>query len=127
MKPISTQEAPAAIGPYSQAVDSGAGLVFVSGQLPIDPSTGAFPEGGVSEQTRQSLQNAQAILRAAGLDLADVVKTTVFLADMGDFAAMNAVYATFFSEPFPARSAVAVKTLPKGALVEIECIASRNR
>jgi 2-iminobutanoate/2-iminopropanoate deaminase len=127
MKPISTQKAPAAIGPYSQAVDSGASLVFVSGQLPIDPSTGAFPEGGVSEQTRQSLQNAQAILRAAGLDLADVVKTTVFLADMGDFAAMNAVYATFFSEPFPARSAVAVKTLPKGALVEIECIASRNR
>lgn len=127
MKPISTQEAPAAIGPYSQAVDSGAGLVFVSGQLPIDPSTGAFPEGGVSEQTRQSLLNAQAILRAGGLELADVVKTTVFLADMGDFAAMNAVYATFFSEPFPARSAVAVKTLPKGALVEIECIASRNR
>ncbi len=127
MKPISTQKAPAAIGPYSQAVDSGASLVFVSGQLPIDPSTGAFPEGGVSEQTRQSLLNAQAILRAAGLGLADVVKTTVFLADMGDFAAMNAVYATFFSEPFPARSAVAVKTLPKGALVEIECIASRNR
>ena len=127
MKPISTQEAPAAIGPYSQAVDSGAGLVFVSGQLPINPSTGAFPEGGVSEQTRQSLLNAQAILRAAGLGLADVVKTTVFLADMGDFAAMNAVYATFFSEPFPARSAVSVKTLPKGALVEIECISSRNR
>jgi 2-iminobutanoate/2-iminopropanoate deaminase len=127
MKPISTQNAPAAIGPYSQAVDSGAGLVFVSGQLPIDPSTGAFPEGGVTEQTRQSLLNAQAILQAAGLELADVVKTTVFLADMGDFAAMNAVYATFFSEPFPARSAVAVKTLPKGALVEIECIATRNR
>jgi 2-iminobutanoate/2-iminopropanoate deaminase len=127
MKPISTQNAPAAIGPYSQAVDSGAGLVFVSGQLPIDPSTGAFPEGGVTEQTRQSLSNAQAILQAAGLELADVVKTTVFLADMGDFAAMNAVYATFFSEPFPARSAVAVKTLPKGALVEIECIATRNR
>ena len=127
MKPISTQNAPAAIGPYSQAVDSGAGLVFVSGQLPIDPSTGAFSEGGVTEQTRQSLLNAQAILQAAGLDLADVVKTTVFLADMGDFAAMNAVYATFFSEPFPARSAVAVKTLPKGALIEIECIATRNR
>ena len=127
MKPISTQEAPAAIGPYSQAVDSGAGLVFVSGQLPIDPSTGAFPEGGISEQTRQSLLNAQAILRATGLELADVVKTTVFLADMADFAAMNTVYATFFSEPFPARSAVAVKTLPKGALVEIECIATRNR
>ncbi|MBO6063175.1 MAG: RidA family protein [Bacteroidales bacterium] len=127
MKAISTMEAPAAIGPYSQAVDSGTGLVFVSGQLPIDPATGAFPEGGVAEQARQSLRNAQAILRAAGLELADVVKTTVFLADMGDFAAMNAVYATFFSEPFPARSAVAVKTLPKGALVEIECIASRNR
>ena len=119
MKAISTKEAPAAIGPYSQAIDSGAGLVFVSGQLPIDPATGAFPEGGVAEQARQSLLNAQAILRAAGLELADVVKTTVFLADMGDFAAMNAVYATFFAEPFPARSAVAVKTLPKGALVEI--------
>ena len=127
MKAIHTTEAPAAIGPYSQAVDSGAGLVFVSGQLPIDPATGAFPEGGVAEQTRQSLLNAQAILRAAGLELTDVVKTTVFLADMGDFAAMNAVYATFFAEPFPARSAVAVKTLPKGALVEIECMASRNR
>ena len=127
MKPISTNDAPAAIGPYSQAVDSGAGLVFVSGQLPIDPATGTFPEGGVAEQARQSLLNAQAILRAAGLELADVVKTTVFLADMGDFAAMNAVYATFFSEPFPARSAVAVKTLPKGALVEIECIAARRR
>ena len=127
MKAIHTTKAPAAIGPYSQAVDSGAGLVFVSGQLPIDPATGAFPEGGVAEQTRQSLLNAQAILRAAGLELTDVVKTTVFLADMGDFAAMNAVYATFFAEPFPARSAVAVKTLPKGALVEIECIASRNR
>ena len=127
MKAIHTVGAPAAIGPYSQAVDSGAGLVFVSGQLPIDPATGAFPEGGVAEQTRQSLLNAQAILRAAGLELSDVVKTTVFLADMGDFAAMNAVYATFFAEPFPARSAVAVKTLPKGALVEIECIATRNR
>ena len=127
MKAISTNEAPAAIGPYSQAVDSGAGLVFVSGQLPIDPATGAFPEEGVAEQARQSLLNAQAILRAAGLELADVVKTTVFLADMGDFAAMNEVYASFFAEPFPARSAVAVKTLPKGALVEIECIAACNR
>ena len=125
MKPISTPNAPAAIGPYSQAVDSGAGLVFLSGQLPIDPVTGAFPEGGVREQTRQSLLNARAILQAAGLDLANVVKTTVFLADMGDFAAMNEVYAQFFAEPFPARSAVAVKTLPKGALVEIECIAAR--
>ena len=127
MKAISTNEAPGAIGPYSQAVDSGVGLVFVSGQLPIDPATGKFPEGGVAEQTRQSLLNAEAILFAAGLELSDVVKTTVFLADMGDFAAMNEVYAQFFAEPFPARSAVAVKTLPKGALVEIECIATRNR
>ena len=125
MKPIHSESAPAAIGPYSQAIDSGAGLVFVSGQLPIDPSTGAFPSGGVAEQTRQSLLNARAILQAAGLDLANVVKTTVFLADMADFGAMNEVYAQFFAAPFPARSAVAVKTLPKGALVEIECIAAR--
>ena len=125
MKAIHTEKAPAAIGPYSQAIDSGAGIVFVSGQLPIDPATGAFPEGGVKEQTRQSLANAKTILEAAGLGLQDVVKTTVFLADMGDFAAMNEVYAQFFSAPFPARSAVAVKTLPKGALVEVECIAAR--
>ena len=125
MKPISTNNSPAAIGPYSQAIDSGCGLVFLSGQLPIDPATGAFPEGGIKEQTRQSILNARAILQEAGLALSNVVKTTVFLADMGDFAAMNEVYAQFFSEPFPARSAVAVKTLPKGALVEIECIAAR--
>ena len=125
MKPIHTEKAPAAIGPYSQAIDRGAGLVFVSGQLPIDPATGAFPEGGVAEQTRQSLINACAILQAAGLDLKDVVKTTVFLADMADFGAMNEVYAQFFAAPFPARIAVAVKNLPKGARVEIECIAAR--
>jgi len=125
MNAIQTPQAPAAIGPYSQAIDSGAGLVFVSGQLPIDPATGAFPEGGVQEQTRQSLTNARAILEAAGLSLKNVVKTTVFLADMGDFAAMNEIYAQFFCAPYPARSAVAVKTLPKGALVEIECIAAR--
>lgn len=125
MNAIHSDMAPAAIGPYSQAIDSGAGLVFVSGQLPIDPTTGVFPEGGVKEQTRQSLKNAKAILEAAGLGLGNVVKTTVFLADMGDFAAMNEVYAQFFSAPFPARSAVAVKTLPKGALVEIECIAAK--
>lgn len=125
MKPIHTEKAPAAIGPYSQAVDSGHGLVFVSGQLPIDPATGAFPEGGVKEQTRQSLLNTRAILEAAGLSLASVVKTTVFLADMGDFAAMNEVYAEFFTAPFPARCAFAVKTLPKGALVEIESIAAQ--
>ena len=125
MKAINTDKAPAAIGPYSQAIDSGAGLVFVSGQLPIDPATGAFPEGGVKVQTFQSLTNAKAILESAGLGLQNVVKTTVFLADMGDFAAMNEVYSQFFSAPFPARSAVAVKTLPKGALVEIECIAAK--
>ena len=124
MKALQTEKAPAAIGPYSQAIDSGAGLVFVSGQLPIDPSTGAFPEGGVKEQTRQSLTNAKAILEAEGLSLKNVVKTTVFLADMADFATMNEVYAQFFTAPYPARSAVAVKTLPKGALVEIECIAA---
>ena len=126
MNAIQTEKAPAAIGPYSQAIDSGARIVFVSGQLPIDPATGAFPEGGIQEQTRQSLTNAKAILEAAGLGLGNVVKTTVFLADMADFAAMNEVYAQFFAAPFPARSAVAVKALPKGALVEIECIAARG-
>ena len=126
MNAIQTDQAPAAIGPYSQAIESGASLVFVSGQIPIDPATGAFVPGGIREQTRQSLTNAQAILAAAGLGLENVVKTTVFLADMGDFAAMNEVYAQFFAAPYPARSAVAVKTLPKGALVEIECIATRG-
>lgn len=124
MKTINTSAAPAAIGPYSQAIEAN-GFVYTSGQLPIDPATGQFPEGGVKEQTRQSLLNAQAILREAGLETKNVVKTLVFLASMDDFAAMNEVYATFFSEPYPARSAVAVKTLPKGALVEIECIAAR--
>ena len=123
MKAISTAAAPAAIGPYSQAIEIG-NLVFCSGQLPIDPATGAFPEGGIEAQTRQSLKNA-AILEAAGTDLHHVVKTTVFLASMDDFAAMNGVYAEVFAEPFPARSAVAVKTLPKGALVEIECVAEK--
>ena len=123
MKAISSSKAPAAIGPYSQAIDSGAGLVFVSGQLPIDPATGAFPEGGIKEQTAQSIRNVKAILEEAGSGLAKVVKTTVFLADMADFGAMNEVYSSYFTSPFPARSAVAVKDLPKGALVEIECIA----
>ena len=122
MNAISTTNAPAAIGPYSQAISVG-GLVFVSGQLPIDPATGAFAEGGIKELTRQSLTNMKAILEEAGTSMANVVKTTVFLADMNDFTAMNEVYAEFFAAPFPARSAVAVKTLPKGALVEIECIA----
>ena len=122
MKVISTKKAPAAIGPYSQAIQVG-NLVYTSGQIPIDPSTGAFVEGGIKEQTRQSLTNVKAILEEAGLSMSNVVKTTVFMADMGDFAEMNAVYAEFFSEPYPARSAVAVKTLPKGALVEIEVVA----
>ena len=121
-KVISTTKAPAAIGPYSQAIQVG-NLVYTSGQLPIDPATGNFPEGGIKEQTRQSLKNIQAILQEIGLTMASVVKTTVFMADMQDFADMNAVYAEFFSEPYPARSAVAVKTLPKGALVEIEVVA----
>ena len=119
---ISTKAAPAAIGPYSQAIRVG-NLVYTSGQLPIDPATGTFPEGGVKEQTRQSLTNVEAILKEAGLTMDNVVKTTVFLADMNDFADMNGVYAEFFAEPYPARSAVAVKTLPKGALVEIEVVA----
>ena len=122
--PISTTKAPAAIGPYSQAIEAG-GMVFVSGQLPINPATGEFAEGGVKELTRQSLTNMQHILAEVGLTLDNVVKTTVFLADMSDFADMNEVYAEFFSAPYPARSAVAVKTLPKGALVEIECIAAK--
>ena len=120
---ISTASAPSAIGPYSQAIQVG-DWIFTSGQLPIDPKTGAFPEGGIKEQTRQSLLNIKAILEEAGATLAEVVKTTVFLADMGDFAEMNSVYAEFFAQPFPARSAVAVKTLPKGAMVEVEVIAS---
>ena len=122
MKAISTTKAPAAIGPYSQAIEAN-GFVYASGQLPIDPATGQFPEGGIKEQTRQSLTNAQNILMEAGIDLSHVVKTTVFLSDIANFAPMNEVYAQFFTEPFPARSAVAVKDLPKGALVEIEVIA----
>ena len=121
-KVISTQQAPAAIGPYSQAIQVG-NLVYTSGQIPIDPSTGSLVEGGVKEQARQSLLNVKAILEEARLTMSNVVKTTVFMADMNDFAEMNAVYAEFFTEPYPARSAVAVKTLPKGALVEIEVIA----
>ncbi len=124
-KVINTKAAPAAIGPYSQAIRVG-NLVYTSGQIPIDPATGSFVEGGVKEQTRQSLLNVKAILAEAGLTMGDVVKTTVFLADMNDFADMNSVYAEFFSEPYPARSAVAVKTLPKGALVEIEVVASAD-
>ena len=124
-KVISTPKAPAAIGPYSQAIQVG-NLIYTSGQIPIDPATGQFVEGGIKEQTRQSLSNIQAILQEAGLTMASVVKTTVFLADMADFADMNNGYAEFFTEPYPARSAVAVKTLPKNALVEIEVVAEKE-
>ena len=119
---ISSKKAPGAIGPYSQGIKAG-GLVFVSGQLPIDAATGIMAEG-IEQQTRQSLTNIQHILAEAGLKMNDVVKTTVFLADMSLFGDMNKVYATFFENDCPARSAVAVMALPKDALVEIECIAS---
>ena len=124
MKVVNTNKAPKAIGPYSQAIEAN-GLIITSGQLPIDPATGEFAPGGIKEQTRQSLTNAKAILEEAGIGLGNVMKTTVFLSDMNDFAAMNEVYAEFFSEPFPARSAIAVKTLPRNALVEVECIAAK--
>ena len=119
---IHTDKAPAAIGPYSQGVKAG-DLIFVSGQLPVDPATGAFAGEDIESQTRQSLENLKAILEAAGSGLDKVVKTNVYLADMGDFAAMNGIYAQYFSEPFPARAAVEVARLPKDARVEIECVA----
>ena len=121
---ISTPQAPAAIGPYSQGVCAQLrSLTITSGQLPIDPATGAFAEGGIAGQTRQSLENVKAVLAAAGFAMADVMKTTVFLKDMNDFAAMNEVYAQYFPGNPPARSAVEVARLPKDALVEIEAIA----
>lgn len=123
-KVIATNNAPAAIGPYSQAIEVN-GIVFVSGQLPVDPMTGEFPTGGIKEQTEQSFKNIKAILAETGLTTDNIVKTTVLLANIADFAAMNEVYATQFGTIFPTRSAFAVKDLPKGALVEIEVIASR--
>lgn len=121
-KIIATAKAPAAIGPYSQAIDCGTFLI-TSGQVPIDPATGNLVEGDIAAQTRQSLNNVKAILAEAGLTMDNVAKTTVFLAHMSDFAAMNAVYAEFFTEgQYPARSAVEVGALPKGAQVEIEAI-----
>lgn len=122
-KIIATTAAPGAIGPYSQAIDTGT-FVYASGQIPINPADGTIPEG-ITAQTRQSLANVQAILAEAGLSVDNVVKTTVFLADMNDFAAMNEVYGSVFTEPYPARSAVAVRTLPKNVLVEVEVIALR--
>ncbi len=121
-KVISTSNAPAAIGPYSQAIQAG-NILFMSGQLGIDPSTGEFVTGGVKEQTVQAFKNIHAILSESGYNINDVVKTTVFLSDMGDFGTMNEVYASQFTGTFPARSAIAVKTLPKNGLVEIEVIA----
>ncbi len=118
---LATEQAPAAIGPYSQGIAAGE-TVYVSGQLPLNPATGAFPEG-IAAQTAQSLKNIQAILAQQGMTLANVVKTTVFLADINDFAEMNKVYGEFFTQPYPARSAVQVAKLPKDAPLEIECIA----
>ena len=118
---LATEQAPAAIGPYSQGIAAGE-TVYVSGQLPLDPATGAFPEG-IAAQTAQSLKNIQALLAQQGMTLANVVKTTVFLADINDFAEMNKVYGEFFTQPYPARSAVQVAKLPKDAPLEIECIA----
>ena len=122
MKAIATEQAPGAIGPYSQAVEAN-GFLFVSGQLPIDPETGVFAGDNIKSQTRQALLNAKAILEAAGIGMGEVCKTTVFLADMKTFVEMNEVYGTFFKEPFPSRAAFEVAELPKGAMVEIEMIA----
>ena len=122
-KVIATTAAPGAIGPYSQAIDTGS-FVYASGQIPINPATGEIPEG-IEAQTKQSLANVCAILEAAGLTVDNVVKTTVFLSDMAIFGPMNEVYASVFTAPYPARSAVAVRELPKGVLVEIEVIAAR--
>lgn len=122
-KVIATTKAPGAIGPYSQAIDTGS-FVYASGQIPINPATGEIPDG-IKAQTEQALANVKAILAEAGLTVNNVVKTTVFLADMAEFGAMNEVYAKNFTEPFPARSAVAVKDLPKGVRVEVEVIACK--
>ena len=123
---ISTAGAPGAIGPYSQAVRAG-GFIFASGQTPLDPESGVLVEGGIEAQARRALLNIQAVLEAAGATLADVVKTTVFIRDMNDFPKINAVYAGFFQEPYPARSTVEVSRLPKDALIEIEAVAVSPR
>ena len=125
MKAINTTNAPAAIGPYSQAIEA-CGTVYVSGQLPIDPATGEFAQGGIQAEARQSLTNIKNILAEAGLTMQNVVKVTVLLADISNFAAVNGVYSEFFQAPYSARSAFAVAALPKGANVEIEAIAVRG-
>ena len=119
---IATKNAPAAIGPYSQGIKAGK-TIYVAGQIPIDPATGEFAGQDIETQTRQSLTNIKNILKEAGADMSDVVKTTVLLKDIADFAAMNKVYAEFFTEPYPARAAFQVAAIPKGALVEIEAVA----
>jgi len=119
---VNTDKAPAAIGPYSQAIKAG-GFLFISGQLPVDPASGNIVEGGVGEQTRQSLENVKNILASQGLDTESVVKTTVFLADMNDFQVVNGIYALYFNQNAPARACIQVARLPKDALVEIEAIA----
>lgn len=124
-KIIATNNAPGAIGPYSQAVQAGE-FLYISGQIPLVPETGAMAEGGITGQTHQSLKNLGAILKAAGYDFGDVVKTTVLLADIADFGPMNEVYATYFTADCPARAAFAVRDLPKGALVEIEAVAYKK-
>ena len=120
---ISTKAAPAAIGPYSQGIKS-QGLLFGSGQIAIDPATGAIVEGGIEAQTKRVCENVMALLKEAGVEPSSVVKTTVFITDMNDFPKVNEIYASYFAEPFPARSCVGVASLPKGALVEIEVVAS---
>lgn len=121
-KAVHTDKAPAAIGPYSQAIDTGP-LIYTSGQIPIDPSTGQVVSGGIKEQTAQVLENLKNVLEAAGSSMEKVIKTTVFMKDLSDFSAMNEVYAKYFSEPYPARSCVEVNRLPKDVLIEIEAVA----
>lgn len=122
MKKVTTPNAPAAIGPYSQGIIAG-GLLFASGQIPLDPDTGTIVSGGIEAQAHQAFTNVKNLVEAAGTTMSAVLKVTVFMADMADFAAVNAIYAQYFTEPYPARSAVAVKSLPKGALIEVEVIA----
>lgn len=122
MKKVTTPNAPAAIGPYSQGIIAG-GLLFASGQIPLDPATGNIVSGGIEAQAHQAFTNVKNLVEAAGTTMSAVLKVTVFMADMADFAAVNAIYAQYFTEPYPARSAVAVKSLPKGALIEVEVIA----
>jgi 2-iminobutanoate/2-iminopropanoate deaminase len=124
MKKISTPNAPAAVGPYSQAIDAGA-FIFLAGQIPLDPKTSQLVEGGVDAQTKRVIENIKAVLAAAGSDLTKVVSSTVYLTDMDNFAKMNEVYASYFAEPYPARVTIAIKALPKNALVEIAVIAMK--